>query len=141
MVFVQETLPWAGKKYLAIEEKRGDCLLRSRMATKHSIPSKEGFQKIFSSPDIKYSTKNVLVFSKTNKYGLARLGVAIRKKDTKLAVDRNNIKRKIKGSFLSKVLELPPRDFVVYVKKNLKGKEKDLQNDLEDIWNKFQTKQ
>ena len=140
MVFVQETLPWVEKKYLAIEEKRGDYLLRSRMATKHSIPSKEGFQKIFSSPDIKYSTKNILVLSKTNKCGLARLGVAIRKKDTKLAVDRNNIKRKIKGSFLSKVLELPHRDFVVYVKKNLKGKEKDLQNDLEDIWNKFQTK-
>ena len=55
-------------------------------------------------------------------------------------MDRNNIKRKIKGSFLSKVLELPPRDFVVYVKKNLKGKEKDLQKDLENIWNKFQTK-
>ncbi len=111
------------------------------MATKHSIPSKEGFQKIFSSPDIKYSTKNILVLSKTNKYGVARLGVAIRKKDTKLAVDRNNIKRKIKGSFLSKILELPHRDFVVYVKTNLKGKEKVLQNDLEDIWNKFKTKQ
>ena len=110
------------------------------MAAKRSIPSKEGFQKIFSSPDKKYSTKNILVLSKTNEYGLARIGVAIRKKDTKLAVDRNNIKRKIKGSFLSKVLELPPRDFVVYVKKNLKGKEKDLQKDLENIWNKFQTK-
>ena len=111
------------------------------MAAKRSIPSKEGFQEIFSSPDKKYSTKNVLVLSKTNEHGLARIGVAIRKKDTKLAVDRNNIKRKIKGSFLSKVLELPPRDFVVYVKKNLKGKEKDLQKDLEDIWNKFLTKQ
>ena len=44
------------------------------------------------------------------------------------------------GEFNSKVLELPPRDFVVYVKKNLKGKEKDLQKDLENIWNKFQAK-
>ena len=110
------------------------------MAAKRSIPSKEGFQEIFSSPDKKYATKNILVLSKTNEHGHARIGVAIRKKDTKLAVDRNNIKRKIKGSFLSKVLELPPRDFVVYVKKNLKGKEKDLQKDLENIWNKFQTK-
>ena len=39
-------------------------------------------------------------------------------------MDRNNIKRKIKGSFLSKVLELPPRDFVVYVKKILREKKK-----------------
>ena len=110
------------------------------MATKRSIPSKEGFQEIFSSPDKKFSTKNVLVLSKANEHGFARIGVAIRKKDTKLAVDRNNIKRKIKGSFLLKVLELPPIDFVVYVKKNLKGKEKDLQKDLEDIWEKFKEK-
>ena len=110
------------------------------MAIKRSIPSKEGFKEIFSSPDKKYSTRNVLVLSKTNEHGLARIGVAIKKKDTRLAVDRNNIKRKIKGSFLSKVLELPPKDFVVYVKKNLKGKEKDLQKDLDDIWNKFKTK-
>ena len=110
------------------------------MSLKRSISSKEGFKEIFSSPDQKFSTKNILVLSKCNNLGFARIGVAIRKKDTRLAVDRNNIKRKIKGSFLSKVLELPPRDFVVYVKKNLKGKEKDLQKDLEDIWNKFQKK-
>ena len=111
------------------------------MTVKRSIPSSEGFNEIFSSPDKKFSTDNVLVLSKSNSCGVARIGVAIRKKDTKLAVNRNNIKRKIKGSFLSKVLELPPVDFVVYVKKNLKGKEKDLQKDLEDIWNKFKTKQ
>ena len=107
------------------------------MAAKRSIPSKEGFQEIFSSPDKKYSTKNILVLSKTNEHGLARIGVAIRKKDIKLAVDRNNIKRKIKGSFLSKVLELPHKDFVVYVKKNLKGKEEELKKDLDKIWRKF----
>jgi ribonuclease P protein component len=65
------------------------------------------------------------------------VGVAIRKKDTRLAVDRNNIKRKIKGSFRSKVLELPGRDFVVYVKRNLKGKERELKEDLEKTWKKF----
>jgi ribonuclease P protein component len=65
------------------------------------------------------------------------VGVAIRKKDTRLAVDRNNIKRKIKGSFRSKVLELPDRDFVVYVKRNLKGKERELKEDLEKTWKKF----
>ena len=85
------------------------------MGLKRSISSKEGFKEIFSSPDQKFSTKNILVLSKCNNLGFARIGVAIRKKDTKLAVDRNNIKRKIKGSFRSKVLELPHRDFVVYV--------------------------
>ena len=107
------------------------------MTVKRSIPSSEGFNQIFSSPDKKFSTDNVLVLSKSNSCGVARIGVAIRKKDTKLAVNRNNIKRKIKGSFLSKVLELPTKDFVVYVKKNLTGKEKELQKDLDGIWDKF----
>ena len=77
------------------------------MGLKRSISSKEGFKEIFDSPDQKHSTPNILILSKNNCLGYARVGVAIRKKDTRLAVDRNNIKRKIKGSFRSKVLELP----------------------------------
>ena len=107
------------------------------MGLKRSISSKEGFKEIFDSPDQKHSTPNILILSKKNCLGYARVGVAIRKKDTRLAVDRNNIKRKIKGSFRSKVLELPDRDFVVYVKRNLKGKERELKEDLEKIWKKF----
>ena len=109
------------------------------MGHKRSIPSKEGFKEIFSTPDRKFSTKNILILSKSNDLGFSRIGVAIRKKDTKLAVDRNNIKRKIKGSFRSKVLELPNKDFVVFVKRDLKEKEKELKEDLEKIWTKFKT--
>ena len=107
------------------------------MSPKRSISSKEGFSDIFDYPDQKHSTKNILILSKDNDLGFSRIGVAIRKKDNRLAVDRNNIKRKIKGSFLSKVLELPHKDFVVYVKKNLKGKEEELKKDLDKIWRKF----
>ena len=107
------------------------------MGPKRSISSKESFSDIFDSPDLKYSTKNILILSKDNSLGFSRIGVAIRKKDYRLAVDRNNIKRKIKGSFLAKVLELPNKDFVVYVKKNLKGKEEELKKDLDKIWGRF----
>ncbi len=107
------------------------------MTVKRSIPSSEGFNQVFSSPDKKFSTDNVLVLSKSNSCGVARIGVAIRKKDVKLAVNRNNIKRKIKGSFLTKALELPSRDFVVLVKRNLVGKEVELKKELENIWGKF----
>ena len=107
------------------------------MGPKRSISSKDGFSDIFDNPDQKHSTKNILILSKDNALGFSRIGVAIRKKDNRLAVDRNNIKRKIKGSFLAKVLELPNRDFVVYVKKNLKGREEELKRDLDKIWGKF----
>ena len=61
----------------------------------------------------------------------------IRKKDIKLSVDRNRIKRKIKGSFRSKLLELQKKDYVVLVKKNLSKEEKQLTRDLDFLWGKF----
>ena len=96
------------------------------MGLKHSIPSKEGFSEIFSSPDKKHSTDNFLLLCKDNCLEHARLGVAIRKKDIKLAVNRNRIKRKIKGSFRSKVLELQEKDYVVLLKGNCQSKIKKL---------------
>tara|TARA_B100000242_G_scaffold168663_1_gene120617 strand:+ start:140 stop:478 length:339 start_codon:yes stop_codon:yes gene_type:complete len=107
------------------------------MTPKRSIPSSEGFGEIFKKPDQKFSTKNILVLSRSNNCGVSRIGVAIRKKDFRLAVKRNSIKRKIKGSFNSKVLELPSKDYVVLVKKSLKGKEEKLHKDLETVWQKF----
>ena len=107
------------------------------MGLKHSIPSSEGFSEIFSSADKKHSTDSLLVLSKENKLEHSRIGVAIRKKDIKLSVDRNRIKRKIKGSFRSKLLELQKKDYVVLVKKNLSKEEKQLTRDLEFLWGKF----
>mgnify|MGYP001027587823 FL=1 len=107
------------------------------MGLKHSIPSKEGFSEIFSSPDKKHSTDNFLLLCKDNCLEHPRLGVAIRKKDIKLAVNRNRIKRKIKGSFRSKVLELQKKDYVVFVKRKLPDKDKEINKDLDFLWSKF----
>ena len=107
------------------------------MGLKHSIPSSEGFSEIFASPDKKYSTDRLLVLSKENRLKHSRIGVAIRKKDIKLAVDRNRIKRKIKGSFGSKVLELQKKDYVVLVNKQALDKEGCLNKDLDFLWDKF----
>ncbi len=107
------------------------------MGLKRSIPSKEGFSEIFSSPDKKHSTDNFLLLCKDNCLEHSRLGVAIRKKDIKLAVNRNRIKRKIKGSFRSKVLELQKKDYVVLVKRKLSDKDNEINKDLDFLWSKF----
>ena len=107
------------------------------MGLKHSIPSKEGFSEIFSSPDKKHSTDSFLLLCKENQLEHPRLGVAIRKKDIKLAVNRNRIKRKIKGSFRSKVLELQKKDYVIFVKRKLADNDKQIKKDLEFLWSKF----
>ena len=107
------------------------------MGLNRSIPSKEGFSKIFSSPDKRHSVGGLLVLSKNNELSYSRIGVAIRKKDFKLATTRNRIKRKIKGSFSSKVLELQKKDYVVLVKKQALDKEGFLNKDLDFLWDKF----
>ena len=107
------------------------------MGLKHSIPSKEGFSEIFSSPDKKHSTENFLLLCKDNCLEHPRLGVAIRKKDIKLAVNRNQIKRKIKGSFRSRVLELKKKDYVVFVKRKPPNKDNEINKDLDFLWSKF----
>ena len=63
--------------------------------------------------------------------------MAIRKKDIKLAVNRNQIKRKIKGSFRSKVLELQKKDYVIFVKRKLADNDKEIKKDLDFLWSKF----
>ena len=107
------------------------------MGLKHSIPSSEGFSEIFSSADKKHSTDSLLVLSKENKLEHSRIGVAIRKKDIKLSVNRNRIKRKIKGSFRSKVLELQKKDYVIFVKRKLEDNDKEIKKDLDYLWSKF----
>ena len=64
--------------------------------------------------------------------------MAIRKKDIKLAVNRNQIKRKIKGSFRSKVLELQKKDYVIFVKRKLVDNDKEIKKDLDFLWSKFE---
>ena len=107
------------------------------MTPRRSIPSSEGFGEIFKKPDQKFSTKSILILSKSNTCGISRIGVAIRKKDFRLAVKRNSIKRKIKGSFNSKILELPSNDYVVLVKKGLTGRERKIEKRSETVWQKF----
>ena len=87
--------------------------------------------------EVRKQPNKVVDPNKKNKLEHSRIGVAIRKKDIKLSVNRNRIKRKIKGSFRSKLLELQKKDYVVLVKKNLSKEEKQLTRDLDFLWGKF----
>ena len=104
------------------------------MGVKRSIPASQGFAEIFSNPKKKVSTKHFLLLSKENSLGVARIGVAVRKADIKLAVQRNKIKRKIKGSFELNTLNLPPLDYVVFVRRNISSSEDLIKKELTELW-------
>tara|TARA_B110001454_G_scaffold74444_1_gene71980 strand:+ start:144 stop:476 length:333 start_codon:yes stop_codon:yes gene_type:complete len=107
------------------------------MGVKRSIPATQGFEEIFSNPKKKVSTKHFLLLSKENSLGVARIGVAVKKRDIKLAVQRNKIKRKIKGSFELNTLNLPPLDYVVYVRRNISSSEGLIKKELTELWDKI----
>jgi ribonuclease P protein component len=108
------------------------------MGVKRSIPSSEGFNEAFTKPDRKASTKHFMLLLKENDLGYARIGVAVRKKDIKLAVQRNRIRRKIKGSFRANILKLTAADYVVFVKKNITDDSAVITKELEDLWQKIE---
>ena len=108
------------------------------MGVKRSIPSSDGFNEAFSNPDRKVSTKHFMLLLKENDLGYARIGVAVRKKDIKLAVQRNKIRRKIKGSFGANALKLTAADHVVFVKKNIQDDGAAIKKELETLWRKIE---
>ena len=99
-----------------------------------SIPSKEGFTKIFSSPDHRASSGVFFLFGKINNLKAPRIGIAIKKKDYRLATKRNMIKRKVKRSFIDSLPHLPAMDFVVLVKKGGSIQSENFKHELECLW-------
>ena len=139
MVLDQETLPHLGKKFLVIEERRGERLYRHdeivmSLGRKYKIPSKPGFNPIFSKPDLRVKQSNLLLLGKKNFYLNPRLGISIKKKDYNSAVHRNYLKREIKQSFKNALQKLPCYDYVVVVGCGKMNQAKALKKHLNLLW-------
>lgn len=74
------------------------------------------FQQVFSQNVRSSDACMTLLMSDQELHHEARLGLAIAKKQVRLAVDRNRIKRLIRESFRTQRQALPPRDFIVLVR-------------------------
>lgn len=101
-----------------------------------TIPSRDGFGKIFSNPDLRVRSGSLELFGKKNNLSGPRVGISIKKRDYKLATKRNIIKRKIRGSFLLSCETLPSMDFVVLVKGGVAADCKKFKRDLVTLWTK-----
>ncbi|WP_370980518.1 ribonuclease P protein component [Agaribacterium sp. ZY112] len=71
------------------------------------------FQYVFDQAPIRVSHPSLLILAKPNNNKHARLGLVIAKKQIKLAVRRNRIKRLIRESFRLRLKKLPPIDVIV----------------------------
>lgn len=77
------------------------------------------FKAVFDSPDFRLSGRCVLVLARHNQSGHARMGLVVGKKNSKLAVARNQIKRQFREYFRLHQDELPDVDLVLVSRRGI----------------------
>lgn len=77
------------------------------------------FKAVFDSPDYRLSGRCILVLARHNQLNHARLGLVAGKKNSKLAVTRNQIKRQFREYFRLHQSELPCVDMVIITRRGI----------------------
>jgi len=89
----------------------------------------------------KQSNKHFTLLSRHNELGVARLGLAIAKKQLRLAVARNRIKRLVRESFRHHQELLSGFDIVVLTRRSVQDcTNQDILSQLEQQWQKLVTR-
>ena len=113
-------------------------LVAERFRFYNRLKRPEEFSAVFSSR--KRSSDNFFLFlAKNNNTNLARLGLAVPKKNILSAVERNRIKRFIRESFRLQKDRLRGKDVVVFVKKQVDIKQAKIGQVLAKHWSKIAT--
>lgn len=82
------------------------------------LTEKGCFSKVFEQPLFTRRTHNFTIFAARSGVGQARLGIVVAKRNVKLAVNRNKLKRQIRESFRLQQHTLSGLDVVVVVKRD-----------------------
>lgn len=99
------------------------------------------YSAVFDKNQAKVSTKEILCLSKKNSLETPRLGLVIAKKNVKLAVQRNRIKRIIRESFRKHQQQLPDADIIILARRGLGDKTNtELHQEFENIWRRLNKK-
>ncbi|MFK8018979.1 MAG: ribonuclease P protein component [Pseudomonadales bacterium] len=89
---------------------------------------------VFEQADFKVSSKTILILARHNTQGIPRLGLVISKKNVRLAVDRNRIKRLVRESFRT-TTNLPTVDIVFLARRGLAEQSNvALSREIERLW-------
>src|SRR5690554_7433554 len=83
------------------------------------------FKRVFDNTELRGGTSQILVLASANQLENPRIGFVFAKKNMKLAVDRNRVKRIIRESFRHQQIKLPALDFVILGKKGISELDKD----------------
>ena len=83
-----------------------------RFSPELRLLNQSDFRNVFDNTEIKANHPSLLILARMNSSNSPRLGLVIAKKNVKLAVNRNRIKRLIREEFRLHQNFLPPIDLV-----------------------------
>lgn len=96
------------------------------------------FQRVFDQSSVKASTPAILLLAAANELGQPRIGFIIAKKQVRLAVQRNRIKRIVREAFRTQDCPAFGFDVIVLVRKGLEQRSnEEIRAEFERVWRKL----
>ena len=111
----------------------GNCFSKSRR-----LLNAAAFKTVFDHVDNKASSRELLCLAHKNSLDHPRLGLVIAKKNIRLSVQRNRVKRIIRESFRLHQHQLPSIDLIVMARKGLGEMDNaDIHAELDRMWHRL----
>ncbi len=98
------------------------------------------YSKVFDDVQLKVPHRNFLILATPNNLGHARIGLVFSKKNLKLAVQRNRVKRQVRETFRLRT-DLPGVDIVILGRQGLANLDNQtIRDSLNDLWRRLKKK-
>ena len=98
-------------------ESKIELNARFTLRKAYRLLNSSDYSNVFDNTSIKSSHPQFLILAKPNCHGHPRLGLIIAKKNVRLSVKRNRLKRLIRETFRTKQHNLPPIDAIVLARR------------------------
>ncbi|EMP54554.1 ribonuclease P protein component [Marinobacter santoriniensis NKSG1] len=106
----------------------------------HRLLRPADYSKVFDDVKLKVPHRNFLILATPNDLGHARVGLVFSKRNLKLAVQRNRVKRQVRETFRHQN-DLPGVDIVLLGRQGLASLDNPtLQSILNDLWRRLKKK-
>ena len=106
----------------------------------HRLLKPSDYSKVFNDVALKVPHRNFLILATPNELGHARVGLIFSKKNLRLAVQRNRIKRQVRETFRLQ-RDLPGLDIIVLGRQGLNRLDNaTVQSSLNELWQRVKKK-
>jgi len=111
-----------------------------RFPKSHRLLKPSDYSKVFDDVTLKVPHRNFLILATPNQLGHARVGLIFSKKNLRLAVQRNRIKRQVRETF-RRQQDLPSFDMIVLGRQGLNHLDNAVVEEaLNDLWRRVKKK-